>query len=87
LISVQDSGIGIKKEDHNKLFKLFVYLDITKELNTKGIGLGLHICKEITKIFGGDIYFESKWKKGTKFTYFIPLDDKSNKKNEVIYRC
>jgi signal transduction histidine kinase len=42
-ISVEDSGIGIKKEDKNKLFKLFGFLDASKELNTKGVGLGLHI--------------------------------------------
>ena len=46
-IQVIDSGIGIKKEDINKLFKLFGFLDTTKELNTKGIGLGLHISKKI----------------------------------------
>ncbi len=46
-IQVIDSGIGIKKQDMNKLFKLFGFLDTTKELNTKGIGLGLHITKKI----------------------------------------
>ena len=46
-IKVQDSGIGIKKEDHDKLFKLFGFLDSTKELNTKGVGLGLHISQKI----------------------------------------
>lgn len=44
-ISVKDSGIGIKEEDQDKLFKMFGFLDSTKELNTKGIGLGLHISK------------------------------------------
>ena len=42
-ISVIDSGIGIKEEDQDKLFKLFGFLDSSKELNTKGVGLGLHI--------------------------------------------
>lgn len=42
-ISVKDSGIGIKKEDQDKLFKLFGFLDNTKEINSKGVGLGLHI--------------------------------------------
>ena len=44
---VEDAGIGIKKEDQKKLFKLFGFLDSTKELNTKGIGLGLHVSKQI----------------------------------------
>lgn len=42
-ISVTDTGIGIAKDDHDKLFKLFGFLDNSKELNTKGVGLGLHI--------------------------------------------
>ena len=40
---VKDTGVGIKKEDQSKLFKLFGFLDTTKEINTNGIGLGLHI--------------------------------------------
>ena len=43
-ILVIDSGIGIKKEDIEKLFTLFGYLEATNQLNPKGIGLGLHIC-------------------------------------------
>ena len=46
-IQVIDTGIGIKKEDQGKLFKLFGFLDSSQELNTKGIGLGLHISKMI----------------------------------------
>ena len=46
-ITVKDTGIGIKKEDLSKLFKLFGFLDSTQELNTNGIGLGLHISKMI----------------------------------------
>jgi signal transduction histidine kinase len=42
-VIVKDTGIGIKEEDMAKLFKLFGFLDSTEELNTGGIGLGLHI--------------------------------------------
>ena len=38
-----DTGIGIKKEDHEKLFKLFGFVQDTKNMNTSGIGLGLVI--------------------------------------------
>lgn len=58
-IQVIDTGIGIKREDMSKLFKLFGFLDTTKELNTKGIGLGLHISKMICNKFGGDIIVNS----------------------------
>jgi signal transduction histidine kinase len=44
-ISVIDTGIGIAKKDHKKLFKLFGFLQDHKELNTNGIGLGLMISK------------------------------------------
>jgi Amt family ammonium transporter len=74
-IQVIDSGIGIKKEDMNKLFKLFGFLDTTKELNTKGIGLGLHITKKICQALGGDIFCESEWEKGSTFTILIALDE------------
>lgn len=47
-IEIKDSGVGIKNEDQDKLFRLFGFLDSTKEMNTKGIGLGLHICKLIS---------------------------------------
>ena len=74
-IQVIDTGIGIKKEDLNKLFKLFGFLDTTKELNTKGIGLGLHISKKICQAFGGDIFCESEWEKGSTFTILIALNE------------
>ena len=46
-VQVIDNGIGIKKKDHCKLFKLFGFLENSKDLNPKGIGLGLHISKKI----------------------------------------
>ena len=58
-IQVIDTGIGIKREDMSKLFKLFGFLDTSKELNSKGIGLGLHISKMICNEFGGDIIVNS----------------------------
>ena len=47
-IAVSDTGIGINDKDQKKLFKLFGFLDSSKELNPKGIGLGLNISKQIT---------------------------------------
>ena len=42
-IQIKDSGVGIKKEDIGKLFKMFGFLQSKNDLNPKGIGLGLHI--------------------------------------------
>lgn len=60
-VSVKDTGVGIKEEDQAKLFKLFGFLDRTKEINTQGVGLGLHISKKIVQYFGGNIICKSQW--------------------------
>ena len=52
-------------------------MESTKELNSRGIGLGLHISKQIVKEFGGDINFVSQWGIGTSFTFVIALDQPS----------
>ena len=70
---VEDTGIGIKKEDMTKLFKLFGFLESTKELNTKGIGLGLHITKKITKMFDGNIVCHSNYGHGSNFIFIVAI--------------
>jgi K+-sensing histidine kinase KdpD len=68
--SVQDSGIGIKKKNHKKLFKIFSSIKNTrKNINTRGIGLGLCISKLIVDKFKGEINFKSKYKRGSKFWF------------------
>ena len=53
VISVIDSGIGIKEKDQSKLFKLFGYIQDSKQMNIHGIGLGLTISQKIVEQFGG----------------------------------
>jgi hypothetical protein len=72
---VIDYGIGIKPEDIDKLFKLFGFLDSSIELNTKGIGLGLYICKRMVEIFGGKMEVKSEVDVGTTFTYEFQLSE------------
>jgi signal transduction histidine kinase len=73
-IKVIDTGVGIKKADQDKLFKLFGFLQQTKELNTKGIGLGLHISKMIVNKFDGDLTCDSIYGKGSTFQFIFVLD-------------
>ena len=77
-ISVTDNGIGIQEQDKSKLFKLFGFLETSQELNTKGIGLGLHICKMVVKKLGGDIDCDSVWLEGATFTFLIALNETKN---------
>ena len=50
------------------------FLKKTAEINTRGIGLGLHICRELVRKLGGDIICESKWQKGSKFTFVVKVE-------------
>lgn len=58
---MNDTGIGIKEEDLECLFKVFGFLETTKEINTGGIGLGLAISKLIVNNLDGEIICKSKW--------------------------
>jgi signal transduction histidine kinase len=78
VISVIDSGIGIKKKDKIKLFKLFGCLNNTRQMNTQGIGLGLVISENIVKSFGGRIGVKSKFGSGSMFTFCIMLGKDNN---------
>ena len=57
-VSVRDSGIGIKKEDRDKIFQMFGKLEATASINTTGVGLGLSICKKIIEALDGYIYLK-----------------------------
>ena len=69
-LSVIDNGIGIKRKNQDKLFKLFGSIkDEKRQINTNGIGLGLVISKLIVNKFDGYIDFLSKYRKGSTFFY------------------
>ena len=67
IISVQDTGRGIKHEDINKLFTKFERLDIEKNSTTEGTGLGLAITKKLVEMMGGKINVQSQFGKGSIF--------------------
>ena len=65
--SVQDNGVGIPKEYHNKIFKIFQSIG-SKERST---GIGLSIVKKIIDLYEGEIWLESKVGEGTTFYFTI----------------
>ncbi len=66
-VLVRDSGVGIKKEDMENIFKEFFRTGDAKEIAKEGTGLGLSIVKKIVEQYGGNIYVESEYGKGTTF--------------------
>lgn len=72
IVSVKDSGIGIKPEDLKKLFSTFQQVDSKRNRNIEGTGLGLAISKEFVSLMGGEIEVESEYGKGSIFRFHIP---------------
>jgi len=69
---VKDTGIGIRKEDYDIIFKEFgrIHTDLAEEV--QGAGLGLVLTKRLVQLHGGEIWFESEVGKGTTFYFTIP---------------
>ncbi len=71
---VEDTGIGIKPEDREKLFKPFRQIDTGLSRRYGGTGLGLSICKRLVETLGGSICVESEWGEGSTFTFTLPAE-------------
>lgn len=72
IISVEDSGRGIKAENINRLFTKFDRLDVERNTTTEGTGLGLAITKKLVELMNGKINVESQFGKGSLFVVQIP---------------
>lgn len=70
--SVKDTGVGIKKENLAELFDSFKRLELSKNRNVEGTGLGLNIAKQLADLMNGSITVESIYGKGSTFTVMIP---------------
>jgi len=68
-IEVSDTGMGIRKENLNKIFDTF----FTTKDSIKDVGLGLSVCYGFIKEHGGDIKVKSEWGSGTTFTIILPM--------------
>lgn len=70
---VEDTGIGIKESDYNKLFVKFSRINNQENYKSiEGTGLGLVITKKLVELLGGSISFKSEYGKGTTFIVVIP---------------
>lgn len=71
-IEISDTGIGIRKQDYEKVFGMFERLDRKNTSDIEGFGLGLAIVKSYVELMGGSIEFTSEYEKGT--TFFVNLE-------------
>ena len=71
IISVEDSGRGIKKENIDKMFTKFQRLDEDRNTTIKGTGLGLAITKQLVELMGGKIIVHTIYGEGSKFTVVV----------------
>ena len=72
-IAVNDTGIGIKSEDMDKIFEAFRQLDASYARHYEGTGLGLTLTKRLIELHGGKIWVISEFGKGSTFTFTLPV--------------
>ncbi len=70
--AVEDTGIGIKEEDLQKLFNSFQQLDSKRNRNIEGTGLGLAISRQLTHLMEGEVHVQSQYGKGSRFSFELP---------------
>jgi len=70
---VKDTGIGIPKAEHRKIFQRFFRASNSSRFQTKGTGLGLYTVKVFVEAMGGRVGFESEEKRGSIFWFTLPI--------------
>ncbi len=72
-VSVWDTGLGIEKENQERIFKPFEQLESPYSKKFQGTGLGLSITRQLVAMHGGKIAVESEPGKGSRFTFTLPV--------------
>jgi signal transduction histidine kinase len=88
VITVTDTGIGIKKDKLEDIFERFVQVDKSFTRNHEGSGIGLSLVKSLVEMHGGKISVKSEYGQGSKFSVSLPvkqiMDNVINESNEII---
>lgn len=83
IIAVEDTGIGIRREEQSKIFQGFSRLDPKKTSHIQGTGLGLNITKQLVTLMHGAVNFKSDYEKGSVFTVVIPQKISTNARETI----
>ncbi|MBN1599270.1 MAG: hypothetical protein JW894_13330 [Bacteroidales bacterium] len=75
LFEVEDTGLGIKVDDQEDIFKRFRKIEANSRKIYAGTGIGLSITKHLVNLLGGEIWFESSPGTGSKFSFTLPSKD------------
>jgi signal transduction histidine kinase len=70
---VRDTGVGISKEELNKVFNKYEQTEAGKDASLKGTGLGLAICREIVELHNGNVWVDSILHEGSSFGFSLPI--------------
>ncbi len=81
-VEVSDTGLGIKKDKFDQIFTPFGQIDESDTRSFDGTGLGLAICKELVKLHGGEMGFESEYKVGSTFWFTFMAKNVSKDKTD-----
>ncbi len=77
VIGVSDNGVGISQSDQAKLFEPFQRLEDSRLDSSRGVGLGLLVCRRLVEAHDGQIWVESELGRGTTFFFTLPLSNSS----------
>jgi heavy metal sensor kinase len=75
LVRIKDTGIGVPKEEQEKIFRRFYRMDKSRSRDTGGVGLGLSIAEWIVRAHHGRIEIDSELSKGSTFTVYLPVQE------------
>jgi signal transduction histidine kinase len=81
--AVSDTGPGIPRDEHLRVFERFTQLDSGHTRRYRGTGLGLSIVKELTGLLGGTVLVDSEEGRGSTFTVVLPVDSTAPEAREA----
>ncbi|MCF6207615.1 MAG: ATP-binding protein, partial [Sulfurovum sp.] len=87
LFSVEDNGIGMTKEQQERIFDAFSQADVSVTRKYGGTGLGLTISSQFVELMGGKLELESAKDQGTTFYFSIPLEEVPGTENNYYHAC